>query len=103
MVAFELWFGVARSQRPQVNARRLDAFFAGSLALLPFDDADARTAGQVRATLAAAGTPIGPFDVMIAGQAMRRGMTLATASVSEFRRVSGLVWEDWAVEATAGQ
>ena len=44
----------------------------------------------------AAGAPIGAYDLLIAGQARRRGLTLVTANVSEFGRVSGLAWEDWA-------
>jgi tRNA(fMet)-specific endonuclease VapC len=43
-----------------------------------------------------AGTPIGPYDVLIAGQARRRGAVLVTANASEFVRVPGLKTEDWA-------
>ena len=71
-------------------------FFAGPINVLPFDDEDARAAGEVRATFEAAGTPIGSYDLAIAGQALRRRSTLVTANVSEFGRVAGLVWEDWA-------
>lgn len=99
VVAFELWYGVAKSARRAANAARLEAFFAGPLDLLPFDDEDARVAGQVRATLEASGTPIGAYDVLIAGQALRRGATLVTANVAEFARVAGLAWEDWAAPA----
>jgi PIN domain len=56
------------------------------------------TAGDLRATLEAAGTPIGPYDLLIAAQALRTGATLVTANVSEFARVRGLVWQDWTVE-----
>jgi tRNA(fMet)-specific endonuclease VapC len=43
------------------------------------------------------GTPIGAYDLLIAGQALRRGLTLVTANSSELRRVNGLNWEDWTV------
>ncbi len=55
-------------------------------------------AGDLRAALEAAGTPIGPYDLLIAAQALRIGATLVTANVSEFARVSGLVWQDWAAK-----
>ena len=97
VVAFELWYGVAKSQRKDSNARRLDAFFAGPLEWTRFDEDDARTAGAVRAELEAAGKPIGAYDVLLAGQARRRGATLVTSNVKEFGRVAGLKWEDWAV------
>jgi tRNA(fMet)-specific endonuclease VapC len=94
VVAFELWYCVAESARRAANAGRLEAFLADLFDLLPFGDKDARVAGEVRAALAAAGTPIGAHDVLIAGQALRRRATLVTANVSEFSRVAGLAWED---------
>jgi tRNA(fMet)-specific endonuclease VapC len=96
VVAFELWYGVAKSTQQQANHQRLETFFAGPLELVPFDDEDARAAGEIRATLEAAGRPIGAYDVLIAGQALSLGATLVTASASEFSRVAGLRWEDWA-------
>src|SRR5665648_1134047 len=56
---------------------------------------DAREAGRIRAHLAAAGRPIGPFDVLIAGQAVARGLTLVTGNIGEFARVDGLAIQDW--------
>ena len=49
----------------------------------------------IRAALAAAGTPIGPYDVLIAGQAVARGLTLITHNTREFQRVENLRIEDW--------
>jgi tRNA(fMet)-specific endonuclease VapC len=97
VVAFELWYGVAKSDRPESNAKRVAAFFAGPVVSLPFDDEDARQAGHVRAALELSGKPIGAYDVLIAGQALRHGLTLVTANVREFRRVKDLRWEDWAL------
>lgn len=96
VVAFELWYGVAKSARPDINAARVETFFAGPVRLLAFDDEDAKAAGMVRAAIEAAGRPIGAYDLLIAGQALRHRMTLITANVREFRRVKGLVLEDWA-------
>jgi tRNA(fMet)-specific endonuclease VapC len=98
VVAFKLWFGAHASIRRGLNVARLESFLGGVTELLPFDDADARAAGEVRANLRTAGNPIGPYDVLIAGQALNRGLTLVTANVREFRRVAGLRWEDWAAE-----
>ena len=96
VAAFELWYGVAKSARPETNAARVETFFAGPVRLLPFEEEDARTAGLLRATLKAAGRPAGAYDLLIAGQALRHKMTLVTANVREFGRVKGLAWEDWA-------
>ena len=93
---FELWYGVSKSARQEFNRKRLDAFLSGPILVLPFDDADSRVAGSVRATLEASGKPIGAYDLLIAAQALRHHLALVTANVSEFSRVKGLVWHDWA-------
>ena len=95
IVAFELWYGVGKSQRKEMNQRRLETFFAGPFEWAFFDEEDAREAGLVRAELEAAGQPIGAYDVLLAGQARRRGATLVTSNAREFERVAGLTWEDW--------
>ena len=96
VVAFELWYGAAKRARRYADRRRLETFFAGPLELVAFDDEDARAADQVRAALEAAGSPIGAYDLLIAGQALRYDATLVTANTAEFSRVSDLHWEDWA-------
>ena len=57
VVAFELWYGVAKSQRKEANSERLEAFLAGPLEWTPFDEEDAREAGRVRAGLEISGKP----------------------------------------------
>jgi tRNA(fMet)-specific endonuclease VapC len=96
IVAFELWYGVAKSSRPEINATLVDAFFAGPVRLIAFEEEDARATGSIRAALEAAGRPVGAYDLLIAGQAVRHKMTLVTANVCEFGRVKGLEWENWA-------
>ena len=96
IVAFELWYGVAKSARPETNAARVEAFFAGPLRLLPFEEADARAAGSLRAAMQSTGRTIGAYDLLIAGQALRHKIVLVTSNVREFSRVKGLAWQDWA-------
>ena len=97
VVAFELWYGVAKSERKEANTQRLEAFLAGPLEWTPFGEEDAQEAGRVRAELEMAGTPIGTYAVLIAAQARRRRATLVTSNVAEFDRVTALKWQDWAV------
>jgi tRNA(fMet)-specific endonuclease VapC len=63
--------------------------------MLPFEEEDAKVAGEVRAALEADGKPIGAYDLLIAGQALRSKFTLVTSNVSGFSRVKGLAWQDW--------
>jgi tRNA(fMet)-specific endonuclease VapC len=96
VVTFELGYGVAKSARSALNAHRLETFLSGPVFVLPFDDEDSRIAGAIRASLEISGKPIGAYDLLIAGQALARQLTLVTANASEFSRVKGLAWEDWA-------
>ncbi len=95
IVLFELRFGIAKSRRQTKNSESLANFLRGPVNVLSFDEDDAACAGAVRATFEAAGTPVGPYDVLIAGQALRHGATLVTANTREFKRVPGLKLEDW--------
>jgi tRNA(fMet)-specific endonuclease VapC len=98
IVLFELWYGVERSatERRAANAERLDRFLAGRLEILDVGAADAQRAALIRTSLQALGTPIGAYDLLIAAQAVERGLTLVTSNLAEFRRVDSLVCEDWA-------
>lgn len=92
IVAFELYFGAHNSRRKAENLKRLDGLY---FELVPFDLEDAQHAGEIRAALAASGTPIGSWDVQIAGQARARGLTLISHNLREFERVPGLRVESW--------
>ncbi len=92
VVIHELYYGAFKSQRVETNVARVDAL---QFTVLEFDQEDARQAGEIRAHLASKGTPIGPYDVLVAGQARARKLTLVTHNTSEFQRVEGLRVEDW--------
>ena len=99
IVIFELWYGVFKSHlnRREENAKRLRAFLNGPFTELPLTAEDAFAAGEIRASLEATGTPIGAYDLLLAGQALRGGFTVITANVSEFARVKSLQWENWEI------
>ena len=97
IVLFELWCGVEKSTLVAENRERLRILLSGNLDLLAFDDEDAESAGAVRAALEQSGTPIGAYDLLIACQALQRGLTVVTANSGEFNRVPGLSCVDWTV------
>lgn len=92
IVVHELYYGAFKSQRTARNVALVDTL---QFEVLEFGHQDARQAGEVRALLAARGTPIGPYDVLIAGQARARGLILVTHNTAEFSRVPALRIEDW--------
>ena len=81
----ELWYGAAKSARVAENIGRIERFLSAEIVVLSFDAEDAREAGFIRAHLKPLGIPIGNYDVLIAAQARRRGLTLVPANVSEPR------------------
>lgn len=88
----ELFYGAFKSRRGPQNVAKIEAL---QLQVVEFDHDDARQAGEIRALLAAQGTPIGPYDVLIAGQAVARNAILVTRNVREFARVPRLRVENW--------
>ena len=88
----ELFYGAFKSRRVERNVTLVDSL---QFAVLEFDKEDARHAGEIRAFLLSKGTPIGPYDVLTAGQAIARDMILVTHNAAEFRRVPKLRLQDW--------
>ena len=91
----ELEYGVAKSAMPDRNRLAL-AEFMTPVAVLPYGDAIAPVYGKIRASLESKGTPIGPFDTLIAAHALALNMTLVTTNEREFIRVPDLRVVNWA-------
>ena len=96
IAAHELYFGAFRSARSTENLARIGRL---RIPIIDFDREDAVEAGRIRAALASAGTPIGPYDVLIAGQAKARELILITRNTREFARVDGLSVQNWEDDA----
>ncbi len=90
----ELIYGAEKSAHPEKNIAVVEGF-AARLEVLSYDEAAANHAGQLRAEFARSGTPIGPYDQLIAGHARSRGLIIVTNNRREFDRVPGLRVEDW--------
>jgi len=90
----ELIYGAEKSAAIARNLKDVEGFLA-RLEILDFDSAAAAHTGQIRAELANAGTPIGPYDQMIAGHARSLGLIVVTNNVTEFARVPGIRLENW--------
>jgi tRNA(fMet)-specific endonuclease VapC len=93
----ELVYGAEKSDNPARNFRDLETFSA-RLEVLDYDAAAANHTGQIRAELARAGKPIGPYDQMIAGHARSLGLILVSNNLREFERVAGLRVENWVIQ-----
>ena len=91
----ELIYGAEKSATPEKNLAVIEGL-AARLEVWPFDNEAAAHTGMIRSELAKAGTPIGPYDQMIAGHARSRGLIVVTNKLREFERVKGLRVEDWA-------
>lgn len=93
VVACELRYGAWRRGSAALT-ERVEALL-GAMPVLPFDQPSDHHYADIRATLEAAGTPIGGNDLLIAAQARSRGLVVVTHNTREFARVPGLEVEDW--------
>ncbi len=94
IVIYELEYGIARSNSPKKRQAQLKEI-CSLVNLLPFGNKEACSAASIRANLEKKGTPIGPYDVLIAGTALEHGGILVTNNLKEFSRVSKLKTENW--------
>lgn len=98
VTAMEIAYGLMLKPARARNIEPMIRSLLQDLHIFSFEPEDATASGAVRAALAKRGTPIGPYDVMIAGTALRRGLIMVTSNADEFGRVHGLVVEDWRAE-----
>ncbi len=94
IVKLELRYGALRSQVSEKTLAE-QAQFTERFISLPFDDNAQQHAAKIRAELARRGTPIGPYDLLIASIALTHNLTLVTHNTREFSRVPDLRIEDW--------
>jgi tRNA(fMet)-specific endonuclease VapC len=94
----ELWFGAAKSSRPEQTRRNVDAFLL-PFTVLPFEREAAGEYARIRLALESVGRPIGERDLLIASIAASRRLTVVTHNRKEFARVPGLRIEDWVAES----
>jgi tRNA(fMet)-specific endonuclease VapC len=96
MTEHEVLFGIASNP-----GLRLRAVTEGMLKLLPklvVSSQEVSVAAQIRADLKMRGSPIGPYDLLIAATALVHELVVVTHNTREFSRVEGLVLEDWQAE-----
>ncbi|BDA80258.1 twitching motility protein PilT [Leptospira kobayashii] len=91
---FELRYGVEKSQRHEQNLRILEDFL-GYLNIISFDGNDSNVAANVRTRLEKKGEVIGPYDLLIASQAISRELILVTNNEKEFKRIKEIQLENW--------
>lgn len=94
IILAELLHGAEKSAVPAKH-RSVVENFAARLVVLPFDEAAAAHAANIRAVLERKGLPIGGYDLLIAGHARSAGLAVITGNLREFTRVDGLIAEDW--------
>ena len=92
----ELEYGVMKSAKPEQNKLALVQFIA-PIEISAYDDVAAQHYGVIRAHLERQGTPIGSLNMLIAAHALSINSVLITNNESEFKRVSNLKIENWAV------
>ena len=94
IVLYELEVGIAKSTKPKKREIQLE-LLVSRINIVSFGAQEAKVAATIRANLESNGTPIGPYDTLIAGTALSNNATLVTHNTKEFKRVKSLNIEDW--------
>ena len=94
---YEIKYGVEKSQKSDHNKKIVNEFL-GFLNILPFDSESASIAGSIRNTLEKKGQIIGPYDLLIASQALAKDIVLVTNNEKEFKRIKTLKVENWIIK-----
>jgi tRNA(fMet)-specific endonuclease VapC len=94
ITGYELYTGVEKCSNPAKERAKVDLLLK-IVQHLSFDFGSAEEAGRIRALLESQGQPIGPYDVLLAGQARNGSLILVTDNTKEFGRVPGLILENW--------
>jgi tRNA(fMet)-specific endonuclease VapC len=94
ITGYELFTGVEKCANPAKERAKVEHLLKTVHELL-FESGAARESARIRALLESQGQPIGPYDILLAGQALSRSLILVTANTKEFNRVPGLSVEDW--------
>lgn len=94
IVLYELEVGIAKSTKPKKRTIQLEALIS-RVNISSFGAQEAKVAATIRANLESKGTPIGPYDILIAGTALSNNATLVTHNTKEFKRIKSLKIEDW--------
>jgi len=94
VVIFELEVGIGKSTSPRKRIAQLQEI-TSLVNVISFGQPEAKSAAGIRIKLEKQGTPIGPYDILIAASAMANNSTLVTHNKREFERVAGLKIEDW--------
>ena len=90
----ELYTGAMKSQHADIALQKLQRL-SEIIPVQAMYEKSGSHYGTVRGALEKAGTPIGNNDLWIAAHALELGITLITNNIDEFKRVPGLVLENW--------
>jgi tRNA(fMet)-specific endonuclease VapC len=94
ITAYELYTGIEKCAQPARERSKVNLLL-GAVRQLPFDSQAAIEAARIRALLESQGQMIGPYDVLMAGQARAAGLSVITDNTAEFTRVPGLLVQNW--------
>jgi tRNA(fMet)-specific endonuclease VapC len=98
ITCYELYTGIEKCADPQREHTKVEALL-GAVSQVVFDRPAAIASARIRADLESRGEMIGPYDILLAGQAQSLSLILVTANIGEFYRIPNLAVENWELAA----
>lgn len=92
---FELRYGMEQASKLKSKSKSIVEAILSEINALDFGSKEAAKAAEIRNHLRALGTPIGPYDFLIAATALANDLILVTSNEKEFTRLQDLKIENW--------
>lgn len=95
VTVMELYYGLKLNSQRAIKISPIIKALLQTINIIAYDSQCAEETARIRAELKVLGTPIGPYDIMIAGTAIEHRMIMVTANIKEFKRINSLIIENW--------
>lgn len=97
VTVMEVEYSLAINKARSIKLEPLWQALIRQIEIISYNHEDARATAYIRSYLKEKGTPIGPYDILLAGMALNRHYTFITSNTREFIRVPNLKVEDWRI------
>jgi tRNA(fMet)-specific endonuclease VapC len=95
ITVMEIEYGLALNPSAMKKLKTILNEFMEIVTIINYSRDDAAQSALLRALLKQQGTPIGSYDVLLAGVALNHKTIFVTSNTKEFERVNGLKLENW--------
>ncbi len=98
IAVMEIEYGLKLNPEREIKIRPVWNALLAHIHVIPYSPQCSMASASIRAALKIAGSPIGPYDVLMAGTALAQNMIMVTSNGNEFIRIPEITVENWRSE-----